>query len=59
MCKEQAPQITYIYMCVYIYICICSYIYIYKTLLTQNTGAGPSQAGGCCPLSCLGQKLVK
>lgn len=50
MCKEQAPQITYIYMrvcvCVYIYVC-CGYIhtYIYKTLLTQNTGAGPSQAG--------------
>lgn len=51
MCKEQGPP-NYIYLYIYVV------TYIYKTFLTQNTGAGPSQAGGCCPLSCLGQKLV-
>lgn len=55
MCKEQGPPKLHIL----IYVYICNYIYIYKTFLTQNTGAGPSQAGGCGPLSCLGQKLVK
>lgn len=43
MCKEQGPPKLHVY------IYICNYIYIYKTFLTQNTGAGPSQGWGMEP----------